>query len=736
MFISALKNKIYRSYVEFHPDVRSHYEGYKDCNLAYHKKHRLQSLKFLHQLRKYYKNGQQGDFPVAPRKYVPKACIVNAKVAVQSPKPQNAQKVTKTASISVNAPKKSTAATNVPQVSAFVAKADTNELVLPENSYKKMSVDEWVAKLEKEDVVSFDVFDTLIFRCFDNPKEIFWLIGNDLFIPNFYNIRVKVEKELRENSPTNEVTLDDIYSKIAQDFGIDKEKGIEIELTYESKVCYANPFMFEVYKKLLERNKKIIATSNMYLNKEQIRNLLYHCGYTYFDEIFVSCKVGLNKRLGKLQSYIQNYWNKDKLSIIHVGDNYPLDVEGSRIAGWKACYYENINSKGNPYRSKDMSVIAGSLYKGLVNAKLHSGFSVNRYYEYGYANIGYLTYGFCQWLNQLAVEKHIDKFLFVARDMNVVYHAYQKYFHDVDSAYIKASRTSTIHLSFDRHIEHFITWHIQRRISSKMRIREVLEELEYSFLECYLPEFDLDPDEILTVDNLLKVKALIFSKKSMLLPLYEEERQAAKKYYKEVIGDAKNICIVDLGWKGSTANSLDYFLNVECNMNVNLTCALIASEGQKYVEDMIVTGKLYSYLFSSQHNTDLMLEHNKNGNIWRRMYEMLFTSTEDSLLKFALDSEQNVAFEYLRKEIRDNSIIEEMHQGILGFVHDFTMASENLGVSLTLYPRDTYKPLYYALKNTTYNLELFQDFEVCFLAGNVKKEEAELFKDVVNKERA
>ncbi|MEI3147541.1 MAG: hypothetical protein V8T10_06195 [Merdibacter sp.] len=50
-----------------------------------------------------------------------------------------------------------------------------------------------------------------------------------------------------------------------------------------------------------------------------------------------------------------------------------------------------------------------------------------------------------------------------------------------------------------------------------------------------------------------------------------------------------------------------------------------------------------------------------------------------------------------------------------------------------MYCCDAYRPLFRILHETDYNLRLFQEFEVCFIAGNVSRQRAKMFKDVVMK---
>ena len=598
-------------------------------------------------------------------------------------------------------------------------------------STKQLSKEKILKKVQGFDVISFDMFDTLVFRAVSDPKDVFRFVGNDLCIPNFKAERKNAEQKAREIDTNSEPTINEIYELLGNRFSFVPSKGIALEIYYEKKLCFANPIMFEVYKELVKQGKHIIVTSNMYLGKDYLKEILRECGY-HIDEIYVSCDLKLNKKLGTLQTKIHEMIGFDK-KIIHIGDNYQNDVEGSRIAGWSSLYYKNVNVVGNSFRPNGMTVIPGKIYKGLVNAKLHSGKPLNAYFEYGYAYAGYLVYGFCKWLDDISRLEGIDRLWFVSRDMNIVYEIYKKIGHCA-SDYIKASRTSSIHLSFDRQNNHFIEWHLKRKISKGLSIMDVLEELEISFLAEKLITYGLDKDEVFATDNFDRMKQLICDNKEPITNAFAKEKEAAEAYYGSMVGNAKKICIVDMGWKSSTYRSLSYFLNEECGMNVDFISAMVGMEGHEYVDEWISLRKVFTYVFSSQDNSDYMTLHNSNGNVWRRLYEIIFTSNEQSLLGFNLDENNNVCFDYLRKEVRNDDIVTQLHKGIYSFAQDFSSTEERLNTNLYISGRDAIKPLISALSNNELNYSLFKDFEVCFTAGNVKSSNVELFKDVVSKE--
>ncbi len=687
------KQKLYNLLVRSDPRVQKEYEHYVMTHLQEHRTHRLRHWRLLLALHWHYRILHRTT-PYLSEDVMP-----------------SADKANKQAS------------------KAKTSAADTTPLSYPQSALAKRISPQALAKqLARYDIVSFDLFDTLVLRRVTSPLDVFWLIGERLSISNFRKIRHDIEMECRKDKEGEEVSIEEIYEVMQRRFGVEMEKGIQIELEAELQVCYANPYMKEVVDRLTQKGKRIIVTSNMYLHKEQLQTLLAHCGYA-LKEIYVSCDEGHSKRQGALQKYLNAMLGAKRIA--HIGDNYRMDVEGSRMAGWSAFYYPSVHTLGKPYLPKEMSVFSGSVYGALVNGKVMNGIPLDPYYEYGYAYVGYLVVGFLQWINRLVKSEGIDKLLFVSRDMDVVYRAYRQYEPHCQSAYVKASRTSSIHLSFERHIDHFFDWHVRRRISHVTTLAQVLEELELEELIACLQQVSLSGDEVLTRDNADRLKALLYAHREEILDKYKPEMEAAKRYYQQQIGDAKHICFVDLGWKGSTSNSLEYFLKESCGMDLTITSALLGTEGHPFVDAKLDLGKFHSYIFSSQDNADIMRTHNRNGNIWRRIYEILFTSKERSLLKFTLDEQGEVDFVYLRKEIREPGIIDALQQGTLDFVRDFAKAEQAMGVSLHVNARDAYRPLYHILHETAYNLSLFRDFEVCFIAGNVPAQSAETFGEVI-----
>lgn len=94
--------------------------------------------------------------------------------------------------------------------------------------------------------------------------------------------------------------------------------------------------MKRIYENALKDGKRIIITSDMYLDEKVIRGILYKCGYGNFDKLYLSSSYGLCKATGSIYEVIK----KDNAAfygkILHIGDNVKSDYVAARIKGIKA----------------------------------------------------------------------------------------------------------------------------------------------------------------------------------------------------------------------------------------------------------------------------------------------------------------------------------------------------------------------------------------------------------------
>lgn len=193
---------------------------------------------------------------------------------------------------------------------------------------KTMNTDEVLSFLMQYDVISFDIFDTLLFRKVTRPTDVFSLVEKSMNLPGFAQARIQAEHAARQKMQhlfsTTEVQLQGIYTEMMPLYGARCAELQREEIQTEFECCYANPVMVALVRELHDMGKTIIAVSDMYLPQKVIVQLLENCGFTQFEQVYVSCEYRVGKADGRLfQIVCKQHPNK---SIVHIGDNFRSDV--------------------------------------------------------------------------------------------------------------------------------------------------------------------------------------------------------------------------------------------------------------------------------------------------------------------------------------------------------------------------------------------------------------------------
>ena len=204
--------------------------------------------------------------------------------------------------------------------------------------------------IDQNDIISFDIYDTLIKRVFDNPTDVFNTVEriynkhNGFGIKFFKEKRIKAESIARKMSNKQDITLDDIYAKLDIN-----EKNIikNIEISVEISCSIPNIEMVEIFRNCIRLGKKIIITSDMYLPKTIIEKILTKCGIYGYNKLFVSGEVGFTKLNGDLFDYVSDEMRTK--SILHIGDNFLNDYENAISRGLRAFNYIPCKEKKKSY---------------------------------------------------------------------------------------------------------------------------------------------------------------------------------------------------------------------------------------------------------------------------------------------------------------------------------------------------------------------------------------------------
>lgn len=537
----------------------------------------------------------------------------------------------------------------------------------------ELCVDAYVDRLSKYEIVSFDIFDTLIFRPFSLPVDLFRIVGEKLGILDFTNIRIRAEWDARMKCKARyghmEVTLADIYDNLEEDVGISSEWGQTVETEAELSLCYANPFMLEVWKKLAAKGKRMIVVSDMYLSSEVLSKMLTKNGFIGFEKLYVSCEYGRNKVSGNLYQKVladlglieKRSRNQDRKScklppytIIHVGDNEHSDQNMAKANGIDNLLYPRIDKNAMLYRAYDMSFMVGSAYRGLVTNHLYNGLhTYSMEYEYGYIYGGLFVTGYCSFIHDYCRKNGIDKLLFLSRDGDVLKRAYDIIYPEERgrTEYVYWSRKAATILMANEDKHDYFRRFIYHKLNQGYTIADILKSMELGCLITELKEWkdiwikrirreetdakglkfvDLNPEEELTEKNGDLLRKFIEAKWDKVLAAYETDQRAAKKYYNDILHGISKAVAVDIGWAGSGAMALSHLTERVWEIPCRITGIIAGTNTMHNLEPdasepFLQSGRLVAYLFSQQHNRDLLKKHdlNKDYNVF---WELLLSS--------------------------------------------------------------------------------------------------------------
>ena len=568
----------------------------------------------------------------------------------------------------------------------------------------KYTADELAERLCTADLISFDVFDTLIHRPFSSPADLFYIVGEKLGIPDFRRVRMDCEREARKLKQSEgkgaEVTLEDIYLLVSKATGIDAGQGADIEMQTELSLCRADPFMLSVWEKVISCGKTVIATTDMYLPIGFFEQLLSKNGFEGYDRIFVSCENGCGKSDGAIYKKIKEIYGNKRY--IHIGDNRYADIKKAKKAGFDAVFYPNINTFAADYRPHDMSYITGSVYSGLVNIRLYCSEKCSPAYEYGYKCGGLLVLGYCGFIYRTAKEKNADKILFFSRDGYILKQIFDSLYKDIPTEYVYWSRSAATKLCADIFPFDYVRRFISHKVNRGIALGEVFDAME---LSC--EAFSLNPDELLTKANEKRISELIFGNIHVITKAYSKSFDAAEKYLGGIISDSKSIITVDCGWAGSGSIMLDALLNRRYGIKTSVTGLLACTNAKDqydsdYSETYLADGKLIPYCFSSSLNRRYYENHRPSmkHNIY---FELLFGAPEPSFRGFSSDGEMK-----FDTESENSELTLQIHNGEKDFISDYLKVAKEAPMLMNISGSDAYAPFAAAISDKKYLSDVFK----------------------------
>ena len=302
------------------------------------------------------------------------------------------------------------------------------------NKYWESSYQELKDKIDKADIVSFDIFDTLIMRKVFSPEDVFRLLGEKVRAElkldcEISYIRAQVAAKCGPYANINE-----IYEQIKKCMNLTDENISDImkmEKDIDIDLCIVRRDIADLYEYCLTCGKKVYFISDMYYTIQDIKRILDKCGVTVPDDeyIWISCEKKADKVSGSLwEKYFKLVGKGNKC--LHIGDNKTCDVKNPVRYGIDSYYVmgakDMLMNSSMAELASDVNTVSDSICLGLVAAKLFNSpfalcstkgkVSFEDSEIYGYCVYGPLLEKFLIWLYYNSRKDEIDKLLFFARD--------------------------------------------------------------------------------------------------------------------------------------------------------------------------------------------------------------------------------------------------------------------------------------------------------------------------------
>lgn len=495
-----------------------------------------------------------------------------------------------------------------------------------------MNLNRVYKQLHRYEVISFDIFDTLIKRCIGSPYEVFALMEQELCLKygsefmGFASRRVEAEKKAMLVSKNAETTLEEIY-----DFMELKNKGeiIDYEKTIEVEVSAPNDEIFDLYQECCRMGKHIVICSDMYLNKATVEAILQKNGYAGYEKLYLSSDRKKRKSNGGLYFELIHDLHINPKSILHIGDNLKSDYIQAIRCGINAFLYVP------PKHIKNIEYPFNILY-GDMPIKFHK-----QYYwqQLGRYSLGNFLYGYVRWLINEIKKQNYERIFFLARDGFMMLKALEIL--DMEdlankSVYLYVSRRSLI-------------VPILHLYNGYEAVCSTMTWIKHFDIKYFLGNFGLDYEHygcqikhLLTDETKIYERSELFSN-SELLNVFNTLESAIKdnsrqeysllvQYLKQNAFTGK-IAIVDAGWFGHLQNALET-VNKTANLRADIDGYYIGIQKScQYFKKQ----KMHGYLYFGQEQ----MQNQMNGNLATMIVEA-FHSKSDGSVKCYEEKAENI----------------------------------------------------------------------------------------------
>lgn len=321
-------------------------------------------------------------------------------------------------------------------------------------------------KIRNADVVSFDLFDTLVMRqtlyAGDVPEYVDCrLKEKGVCIEDFCRKRLAAEKELSQNKAP---TLTEIYQNVLEKpgtaaLGITAGQLAGMEWKTDSDLLVPRKEVCRLLTETARLGKKVYIVSDTYYSREQLARILEKCEITEYTDILASSDYGTGKTQG-LYKILKAKENPGRY--LHIGDDIVADVQSAGLFGFEICRLPSgldlLESLGGLGLQNCLVSLSDRLKAGMFVARIFNSpfrtedgnrhLKISAAYDIGYLLCAPVFSDFVLWFHDHMQREGFQNIWFSARDGYLIRKMYT-YLTGIQgqkeqTVYFLASRTAAI----------------------------------------------------------------------------------------------------------------------------------------------------------------------------------------------------------------------------------------------------------------------------------------------------
>lgn len=322
-------------------------------------------------------------------------------------------------------------------------------------------------KIRNADIISFDLFDTLVMRRTLSSDDVVELVDcrlreNGIFIEDFCKKRQESEKELsRDTAPT----LTEIYQNVLERLNSNSAKALtaeklaDLEWSVDYELLVPRKEVCDIFRETFDSGKKLYIVSDTYYSRNQLAWILKKCDITKYTDILSSSDYQLSKAQGLYQC-LKSQGNSKRY--LHIGDDIVVDIEKACDCGFNTYrVYSGLDlleAVGNLGLTEYVKSLSDRLRAGMfVSIIFNSPFQfenndksilIHDAYEIGYLICAPMISDFVLWFRQHMKEKQFQNIWFSARDGYLIKKMYEYLIQmsneNDETLYFLTSRTAAI----------------------------------------------------------------------------------------------------------------------------------------------------------------------------------------------------------------------------------------------------------------------------------------------------